>query len=67
MDNYDNLKRGRLPVGMFCARGDDRVNDRIIGQGELIACGNEFMVRITRCVSFKIQRKPDKRNNMRTI
>ncbi|EEB0004262.1 FliM/FliN family flagellar motor switch protein, partial [Salmonella enterica subsp. enterica serovar Schwarzengrund] len=25
-----------------------RVNDRIIGQGELIACGNEFMVRITR-------------------
>uniref|UniRef100_UPI00398C44CC FliM/FliN family flagellar motor switch protein n=1 Tax=Salmonella enterica TaxID=28901 RepID=UPI00398C44CC len=44
------LKTGDvLPVGGCCApEVTIRVNDRIIGQGELIACGNEFMVRITR-------------------
>ncbi|ECH6000102.1 SPI-2 type III secretion system apparatus protein SsaQ, partial [Salmonella enterica subsp. enterica serovar Kentucky] len=44
------LKTGDvLPVGgCFAPEVTIRVNDRIIGQGELIACGNEFMVRITR-------------------
>lgn len=44
------LKTGDvLPVGgCFAPEVTIRVNDRVIGQGELIACGNEFMVRITR-------------------
>ncbi len=49
LDNYGNLKRGRFACrGCFAPEVTIRVNDRIIGQGELIACGNEFMVRITR-------------------
>ncbi|EFS7613174.1 YscQ/HrcQ family type III secretion apparatus protein, partial [Salmonella enterica] len=44
------LKTGDvLPVGgCFAPEVTIRINDRVIGQGELIACGNEFMVRITR-------------------
>lgn len=44
------LKTGDvLPVGgCFAPEVTIRVNGRVIGQGELIACGNEFMVRITR-------------------
>ncbi|ECE5969265.1 YscQ/HrcQ family type III secretion apparatus protein [Salmonella enterica subsp. houtenae] len=45
-----HLKSGDvLPVGgCFAPEVTIRANDRIIGQGELIACENEFMVRITR-------------------
>ncbi|EED4849018.1 YscQ/HrcQ family type III secretion apparatus protein [Salmonella enterica subsp. arizonae] len=44
------LKAGDvLPVGgCFAPEVTIRLNGRVIGQGELIACGNEFMVRITR-------------------